>query len=173
MWGLHCTHRGQSQEGQEESGWGVWFHWTDFFLCICSGCCATVYLFPSQETWTFLKHHYQKGNRLSSYSLLPVMPASVQQGIFSSVWGRCYAVNIPALGCKGFLPSFPGSQNTYWNLDISLWKLRNFEIFSKTSWEVFLPGKWNCHKDLSQTKNGCCLGAFVLVGLLLFGSVGF
>lgn len=54
MWGLHCTHRGQSQEGQEDSGWGIWFHWTVLFLHVCSGCCATMYLCnPSQETWHF------------------------------------------------------------------------------------------------------------------------
>lgn len=151
MWGPQCTHRGQSQEGQEESGWGIWFHWTVFFLHVCSGCCATMFLRnPSQETWTFLKHHCQKGSRLSSYSLLPVVPTSGQQGEFSGVWGRVLRSQHSCSGLWELSSRFP----------------RNPKCLLK-SWEVFLPGKLYCHKDLSQNYWES-LGVLVLVGLFFF-----
>lgn len=115
VWGLHCTQRGQSQEGQEGLGWGIWFHWTIFFIS------ETMYLWnPTQETWTFLKHHDQKGSRLSSHSLLPIVPACIWPGIFSSVWGRVVgSQHSCSLRYEGFPPSFPGIQNTCWNLEFS------------------------------------------------------
>ena len=48
--GLHFTRTVQSQEGQEEPVHSFVMY-SVFFLRVCSGCCATVYLCnPSQET---------------------------------------------------------------------------------------------------------------------------
>lgn len=73
--------------------------------CLLPAVTAPMYLWnPSQETWTFLKHHCQKGSRVSSYSLLPIVPA---RNIL-----RCLGKNIPALEYEGFPPSFSEIQNT-------------------------------------------------------------
>lgn len=94
-----------------------------FFPRVCGGCCAPRCLCnPSQETCLSSTAAVQtplaEGRQLSCCSLLPVVPASVRQGIFSGVWGRalgnqryCSGVLVTTVNPTAFL-LFPGIQTT-------------------------------------------------------------
>lgn len=81
---------------------------------------------------------------------------------------ECYAVNTDALGCEGFPPSFPGIQNTYWNLEMFFFQGNDIvtKIFPRTRmaavwgllfwWGFFLFESVFFLRSLSTTLNEWC-----------------
>lgn len=147
MWGLHCTHRDQSQEGQEESGWGIWFLWTVFLLCVFRGCCVTM-CSPSWETWT--QAPLSEGKQTVILLLTPYRAC------------KYMAKNVLRCLRKSAMQS-----------TLMLWGVRAFLLLSQVSkirieiLRCFSSKEMTLSQRSFQNKNGCCLGAFVLMGLFL------
>lgn len=125
-----------------------------FSYCVSSG--AAVLPCVAHPGKHGLKHHYQKGSRPSSYSLLPIVPASVWQRMFSGVWGRVLCSQHWCFGVWGLSSFFP-----------------RYPKYVLKSWDVFLPRKWHCHKDLSRTRMAAVWGLLFWWGFFLFESVFF